>query len=175
MGCDIHSFVEVRQSDGTWRPIGDVFPLGEFDRKWHKKDFGSSPFDVRNYGMFGFLAGVRNYSCVPVIAEPKYAIPDDANELIKKAYEDWSGDAHTATWLTLRQLLEVDYEQQIWDRRVTKQVRPNVWDGAALASEGEGTHESLREFLGDHFFRDLEVLKTLGKPDDVRIVFWFDN
>ena len=62
-----------------------------------------------------------------------------------------------------------------WDRRVTKQVSPNCWNGAALADEGEGETVKLRDFLGEHFFSQIEIMKALGDIDDVRIIFWFDN
>jgi len=119
--------------------------------------------------MFGFLADVRNYSHSPVIAEPKHALPEDASPETKEAFGD-GADWHTATWLTLEQMNAVDYEQVFWDRRVMKNG-----NGAALAEEGEGEHLTLREFLGSRFFKHLEVLKSLGKTEDVRIVFWFDN
>ena len=48
-------------------------------------------------------------------------------------------------------------------------------DGAAIAEEGEGTVITYRENLGEMFFTHLEELKALGEPEDVRIVFWFDN
>lgn len=174
MGCDIHSFAEVKRGD-MWEVVGAVFPLDEFSAKWEKQTHNEHPFDWRAYGMFGLLADVRNYSHVPCISEPKYAIPDDCSDRVRSEYERWCGGAHTATWLTLHQLLDVDYDTVFWDRRVTKQVGPNSWDGAALADEGEGEHISLRELLGPRFFEHLSVLKTLGNPEDVRIVFWFDD
>jgi hypothetical protein len=44
----------------------------------------------------------------------------------------------------------------------------------ALADEGEGKRLPLREFLGSKFFECLEILKMIGEPDAVRVVFWFD-
>ena len=175
MGCDIHSHAEVKQPDGTWKNIGKVFPVN--DKTWAgiiKSEF-EEPFYQRNYGVFGFLANVRNYAHVPPIAEVKYAIPEDAAPETKESYESWDCDAHSASWLTLEQLLAVNYEETFWNRRVTKQTASNCWNGAALAEEGEGTHETLRDFLGSTFFAHLETLKGLGKPEDVRVVFWFDN
>ena len=174
MGCDIHSYVEVKHGD-KWEQATDLFPLEEFWQRVRKKEKGDSPFDCRHYGMFGFLANVRNYSHVPCIAEPKYAIPEDASDPVKEQYEYWDSDAHTATWLTLKQLLDFSYDQLFWDRRVMKQTAPNCWNGAALADEGEGEHLTVRKFLGDQFFRDLEIMRGLGEPENVRVVFWFDN
>jgi len=157
MGCDIHSYVEVRR-DGSWRRAVDA----------------TEPFDWQDYGLFGFLADVRNHSHSPVIAEPR-GLPDDADLLPFEREEALWCDYHSHSWLTLAELLAYDYDQVFWDRRVTKQ-RPNgVWDGAALADEGEGAHPTLREFLGEHYFRRLDDLSKLGDPQDVRVVFWFDN
>jgi hypothetical protein len=132
MGCDIHPYAEVRTAIG-----------------WEVAD-GVHPFDSRHYGIFGFLADVRNYSRSPVLAHPR-GLPDDVTALVA-ARADWS-DAHSHSWLSLAELLAYDYEQVIWDRRITR-TRPNgVLDGAALADEGEGKHLPLREFLGNSFLR----------------------
>lgn len=172
MGCDIHTYVEVRNG-GRWEMTGPVFPLDEFGQEWEKRTHTEHPFDWRAYGMFGFLANVRNYACIPVIAEPKHSLPAD----VSKAVEDeWSNsDGHTVTWLMLRQLVEFNYDQVFWNRRVTRRLSANALTGAGLAEEGEGTRLTVREFLGADFFRDIEIMKTLGSLDDVRLVFWFDN
>lgn len=149
MGCDIHSYVEVRR-DGRWY-CDYVDPFG----------------DMRNYAVFGFLADVRNYSHSPVIAEPR-GLPADVSHEI---YEEWfDGGYHSASWLAIEELLSYDYEQVFWDRRVTKNG-----NGAALAEEGEGRHLSLRDFLGDGYFRRLDEMAALGDPTSVRMVFWFDS
>jgi hypothetical protein len=54
MGTDIRTFAERRIADGTWQEIQGI-------------DFLSN----RVYGMFGFLANVRNYSAVPPITQPR--------------------------------------------------------------------------------------------------------
>lgn len=60
MCCDIHSYAE--------RKVGDRYELVN-DRVF-PTEYGaphSAPFDWRSYGMYGFLAGVRNYSEVTPI------------------------------------------------------------------------------------------------------------
>lgn len=174
MGCDIHSYAEKRKKD-KWILVTDVFPLSDFDKEWFKKEKGDHPFDWRQYGMYGFLANVRNYSEIPTIAEPKYTIPDDASDEVKKEYEFCEPNAHTATWLTAKQLLDFNYDQVFWDRRVTKVEKSGVINGAAHAEEGEGERLTIREFLGEMYFKHLETLKSLGDPEHVRVIFWFDN
>jgi hypothetical protein len=137
----------------------------------------STPFDgMRSYGLFGFLADVRNYSEVPVIAAPQWTIPADASSKVRQEYEEWNGSAHSATWLTLKQLQDFNYDQVFWDRRITRQEGSGYWNGAARAEEGEGEHLPIREFLPRLYFDHLETMAHLGyEPEDVRLVFWFDN
>lgn len=162
MCCDIHSFAEVRKN-GKWEKVGDVFPLGDWSRNYFKKDFGDRPINWRDYSLYGWLADVRNYSCVPAISQPR-GIPDDVSPEVAQEINNWADDGHSHSWLSLSELLAVDYEKVL-----------NPRNGAAFADEGEGMHITLREHLSERYFRVLETLKTLGSPDDVRIVFWFDS
>ena len=164
MGCDIHSYAEIRKNK-KWEMVSGAFSHS------HKKNH---PFETRDYGVFGFLANVRNLSEVPNIKEPTNELPDNVSKEVKEVWEDWGPDGHALSWLTLKELLDFDYDQIFWDRRVKKQ-RPNGgWNYAARAESGEGRHLSVREFLGESiFFERLETLKALGEPEDVRIIFWF--
>ena len=174
MGCDIHSFAEkINKQTNKWEKVGDAFTLDNYDKNRTGKDKGQHPFDWRSYSMFAFLANVRNYDhCVP-ISDPK-GLPNDISDEVKEEYgEGW--DYHSASFLTAKELLDFDYDKTFWNRRITKQISPNHWNGASLAEEGEGKIISYRENLGESFFIHLEDLKQLGNPEDVRIVFWFDN
>lgn len=168
MGCDIHCFAEVR-NNGKWEKVGKVFADAYTDVV-----LTDEPFNGRSYGLFGWLADVRNYSQSPVIAEPR-GLPRDLSPEVNEQFEYWEPDAHTYSWLLLSELLAADYEQVIWDRRITRREAQGFYNGAALANEGEGEHMTLRAFLGEGYFEVLEALKALGAPDNVRIVFWFDN
>jgi hypothetical protein len=175
MGCDIHSFAEIRNKQtNKWEKVGDHFSLDEFDKKYYKKEKGENPFDWRNYSMFAFLAGVRNYDRCEPLSEPR-GLPKDISIEVMEEYEKLRYDAHSASFLTLKELLDFDYEKEFWNRRITKQTSPNSWNGASLAEEGEGEIISYRDNLGEWFFIHLNELKELGEPEDVRIVFWFDN
>lgn len=154
MDCDIHSHAERRNADGAWEDIPEL-----------------APFDWRSYGMYGFLAGVRNYSAVTPIAEPRN-IPDDASKVVKSHFEAWECDAHNASWLSVTELVEFDYDTGMEDRRIARQVGMNSWNGGCTAEAGEGRATTYREFLGEGFFEELAKLKTAGVE---RIVFWFDN
>lgn len=172
MGCDIHSYVEVRK-DGRWQRANPEFKLEDWQVKRLGKETGvRGPFDWRSYGVFGFLAGVRNYSEIPPLSEPR-GLPKDASPEVMDESDgcDW----HSYSYLTVAEMAAFDYSKTFSDMRVTRQTASNVWNGAARAYPGEETVKTFKEFLGAAFFEDLEVLKGLGKPEDVRIVFWFDN
>ncbi|MFG6661151.1 hypothetical protein [Sulfitobacter sp. 915] len=159
MGCDIHIYTERKSAEGYELVKGAKFIEGP------------DPFDWRSYGMFGFLAGVRNYSAVTPIADPR-GLPRDVSTEVAEEYETWSRDAHSASWISVSELVAFDYGQVIEDRRVTVQMGPNHWDGGGTAEPGGGRPMTYREFLGHRFFDDLQKLSEAGAD---RIVFWFDN
>lgn len=101
MGCDIHSHAE-RKVDGKWQSIQ-----------------GLHPFDWRNYGWYGFLAAVRNYSAIGPIVPPR-GVPTDMSAEVREDYLSWEGDAHSGSWLSVVELAAYDYDQIIEDRRVTR-------------------------------------------------------
>jgi len=134
--------------------------------------------------VFGFLANVRNYSHCTPLGECK-GLPEDSEVLNAPSVYDVNtserdnlledGNYHSFSWFTLKELLDFDYEQTFWNRQITRQESPNYFNHAALAEEGEGKVITYREHLGEGFFRDLDILKTLGEPEFVRVVFYFDN
>ena len=123
MGCDIHPHVE-RRVNGKWEVLESDPPA----------------LKHRNYNTFAILADVRNGSGFAgirtgggfnPIAEPR-GLPDDLSDELqgvkeeRRAYEDeprWFGD-HSFTWLTLREILEYDYQQSTSERGV---LTPDVW------------------------------------------------
>ncbi len=187
MGCDIHSFAEVKRKN-KWEKVNDeIFP-DYGDRKT------SEPFSWRSYSMFAFLADVRNYDHCKPLSEPK-GLPKDSEWLnepckhqgmrsywteepvkIETNFDDIDNDMnyHSKSNFTLKELLDFDYDKTFWNRRISRTVG-NYTNGAALAEEGEGETVSYKENLGQGFFDVIETLKGLGKPEDVRIIFWFDN
>lgn len=166
MGCDIHSFA-VREDgsiikEGIWQDGKTANP----DYEW--LDNEGEPFGNRNYGVFGFLANVRNYSDVPAIAQPR-GLPSDFQH--DEDRDGWVGD-HSFSWLSLDELKAFDYDAAVEDRRVTRQIGPNSWDGGCTADAGGGKMMTWREFLGDAFFKDMAELERIGAH---RVVFGFDS
>lgn len=153
MGCDIHAWGE-RLENGKYETNNLL-----------------TAFDCRSYGLFGFLANVRNYSMIPSISEPK-GIPSDASEYYLRKVHSWNLDGHSHSYLTLQELLDFPYDTTFEDRRVTREIAPNLFDGAYVVDPSEGKITTIREFLGEWYFAELIRLKDLGV---VRIVFFFDN
>ena len=158
MGCDIHITAEIATANG-YEPIRNI-AFAE----------GSAPFDWRSYGMFGFLADVRNYSAVTPIAEPR-GLPNDLSAEIRDEYEGWGSDAHTASWISISELTAFDFNQKMEDRRVTQQTSDRTWDGGCTAKQGDGATTTYKDFLGQSFINDLKKLQECGAD---RVVFWFD-
>jgi hypothetical protein len=162
MGCDIH-LIGQRKLSGTtdspeWEDVDEFF---KFDR---------------SYGMFGFWVGVRNYSGLTPLSEPR-GLPDDFhpvdNDDIHAPVHDFRDDGyHSRSWFSLQELLDVDYDQMIEDRRYTEHMGGNHYDGGATCEPGNGQVMSLREFLGSFYFEELDRMKAAGVE---RVVFCFDN
>ena len=156
MGCDIHSYAERKSTGGGgWEAIKEV----------------PHPFSWRSYRVFAFLAGVRNYSAVTPISQPR-RFPTDASPEARSDYELWGSDAHTPSWLTVKELNDFDYTQQMEDWRCGRQITPRLYSEAETCDPGEGIQKTYQEFLGDHFFKELDKLNGAGAE---RVVFWFDN
>lgn len=152
MGCDIHTVLEIPDGIDRWLYT---------DRE---------PFDWRYYGLYAFLAGVRNMSEITPISEPR-GWPEDIDYKTKKKLMEWKDCCmHSESWLYVKELLEFDYDQDIEDRRVGRWVTPTFFNGGLTCKPGEGRKTTYREFLGLDYFEELESL-----PPDGRIVFCFDN
>ncbi|MEI2419293.1 hypothetical protein V6O07_03395, partial [Arthrospira platensis SPKY2] len=95
MGCDIHLVVEQRYKDQwvgvrTDRSI-PVAETGLFNGAALPPLIGD-----RNYGFFAALAGVRGKGPEPV------GFPTDASLSAQMMYYPYEGDAHSASWLPLK-------------------------------------------------------------------------
>lgn len=108
MGCDIHMYVERKVGD-TWQQVSEEEGIrhpywdGAMNEK-SKEYFDKKCWDPgRNYALFGLLAGVRSTIFSPFV-EPR-GLPEDLSEGVKEVWEQWNGDGHTASFLTLPELL----------------------------------------------------------------------
>jgi len=133
MGCDIHFYVERWTSSNDYEGPKDLsedreqklnevledvpskFRWVSAD-KWEKDDGRwSVPYHLeyysdRNYYLFAILADVRNGDGVEPINYPK-GIPDDASSGYLYKCDQWDGDAHSHSFFTLEELLNVDWSE----------------------------------------------------------------
>ena len=122
-----------------------------------RNPFTTQPYGGRCYSLFGILAGVRNTSNPMIGSEFKSAkfnlkgIPPDASPTVKSTSDEWDVDGHSHNYFTVQELLDSDY---------------NKMDKNELTTLG----------IDPYFFNTtLPQLQKIGNPEDVRIIFWFDN
>ena len=174
MGASVSTLVEVYNGK-EWVELEDnIFPvLTGYEDIYGKNT--SSPFQPQHYGLFAFIGDVRNYYAVPSIA-PYRGLPEDHKSLTEvvgfggqeekvSRYPYRILEGHGQTWVTAKELLEFNYDETFEDRR----------NHAGLLPEGKGKVITYRELLGEHYFKELEVLKTFAEPNKVSIVFAFES
>lgn len=172
MGCDIHFFTERYSTDNNYdgpRDISEerniklgtllnddkVEPRWVSADKWSYEDDGEDSYwDLsyndrfyrgRNYSLFEILAGVRGDDDNAI--EPPRGIPDDASLGYKTVSDRWDGDAHSHSYFTLDELLDVDWSQ---------------YDD--------------RNLYLDEFLATIEKMKGIDNDTrNVRCLFFFDN
>src|SRR6266536_1406254 len=157
MGCDIHVIIQKRDQAGRWINL-------QIPNFW----------TLRNYALFGWLVGIRNYSGVDPLSEPR-GLPDD----FEISEEDDLGD-HSFSWFSIEELMNLDYDQIVEDRRCTREITVQLpgcrvfraMHGGQTCAPGEGEKMTLRKFLGHRPIIDLMRAHKAGAE---RIVFGFDN
>jgi hypothetical protein len=217
MGCDIHFFVE-RRKRGRW---GEVYKKEKVEIRYPKgKPYvyytNYYGYRGRNYDLFAILAGVRNYNDIQPISEPR-GLPDDVCKPIKKESDAWDCDGHSHSYLTLKELLNFDWEQGYLATAVMGHQEFDRWDkkscpdsycrgisGANVVDISQAEYGRLKSLGqldptityaiqvtwkdsykdavkdGEFFKKTIPRLKDLMReqdlrPEDIRIVFWFDN
>ena len=149
MGCDIHSYAEVKREKG-WVKVGPVFKNPSYP-DYSEEEYTDEPYGDRSYTVFGILAGVRSRYTGNPISRPK-GIPKDVTEGVKSEWNIWRGNGHSASYLTLKELMSFD------------------WVGAGERSFLEDVISQLR-LLTCYTRTNLEEDDT----ENIRMVFWFDN
>lgn len=176
MGADIHIHVEIRKN-GKWNKFtGKHFSSGYS----YKEEKSSAPFDWRSYRMFGFLASVRDDDIRP-IKEPTYKLPSDVSKGVFIEWKRWEGDGHSISFITLRELIEFDFNQNL--RTPGQEFSTNsknvIFEKIYIPKFNDDWEvKTYYDIVGGPdgtFCKNIEELSELGGLDDVRIVFWFDN
>lgn len=202
MGCDIHTMLERKRTvnnEGKWvnidywklNPYYNQYP--EDESKMDRVEF----YDGRNYSLFSILAGVRNYGNNKPISDPK-GIPEDSCEIIKKEYEEWGCCAHSASYFTLKELMDFykDNPNQKLRGMLSPQQQNDLDNGLLPDGWCQGTNmegyefreweneSDLKWFIDPLIKRAKEELwiwhddnneKVYQQADSIRVVFWFDN
>lgn len=202
MGCDIHLYPEHRV-DGDWKYLykEEKRKYGG-DYEWNENFYG---YEGRNYSLFGILAGVRRKDLPQIVPELRGLPKDLSPEVKKEADDwygdahsshwltlrelvefDWSRVCETETLVP-----EIVYKE--WDKKGWPEVSCGGVSGPHVQVYTESKYKEcgappgkelyiqakwkmpLSEFVGEAFLTMIERLKTVGGPDDARIVFWFDN
>jgi len=199
MGCDIHIFTEESKTINNvtkWRNV-DNWNINH----WYGVDEHEiKPYNVNNvyhgrdYELFTFLAGVRNYGHEMSYFNPK-GFPADASKEVRKEYEYWGTDAHTPSYLTIHELKESNSCQKITrSGLISPKQAEQLNEGKPPDSWCQGTSDKswvYREWIEEqdilkHFMKELEphykdVMwifnddRNIEKEKQFRIVFWFDN
>ena len=125
-----------------------------------------TPFTERHFGVFGFLGNVANYAAIPPIARRR-GLPEDASPDTLTDFHAAGPTASQGSWLTLRELLDYDYDKRFENRRLLA-----ADGGNATCPAGKGVQTTYRAFLGRVYFRHLAALEA-AKAE--RIVFWFEE
>ncbi len=230
MGCDIHLFAEKRIG-GKWVTAETWIPDEDADGRMGVP-YAKRIYTERNYDFFALLAGVRNYSVITPMVEPR-GLPSDVCTEVRAESDAYGVDGHTHSWLTLAELLAFDWTQTFeatgiidavtfsaWLARRDRDPEPSEWCRGVggpnikmltlpqmeekishLRTEcGYGTESwnvamfdgRLKHDLYGYYckveweisyarecayfwWKAIPVLLRMGNPEDVRIVFWFDN
>lgn len=165
MGCDIHAMIEKKtrycEGGSDW---------------W--VNAGNPDID-RNYSIFSVLANVRNYNNMPFISKPK-GKPEDCCGEFSAWLEDWNGDAHSVSWLTLKELKEFNINQSYYDKRLILSKKDGKIN--AVCQDTNGTHlgevgeTTIFGVFGSNSWNELILkMEAIGEPENVRLVFFFDN
>lgn len=152
MGCDIHIIYEKRDESGAWVAVTPKrLSRDADDPRTYAPDL---PFDWRWYGLFGFLAGVRNYSNSPEMPWWNRGFPVGCSPEAAR-YLESDDFYHSHTHITIAELEAFDYGQSFTDFRTQ--------DNATT---------TYREFLGEAYFESLQLCKDAGVE---RVLLRFDS
>lgn len=182
MGCDIHMYVEFKHYE-QWKNC-DYFMFNPSFRPSCREGFDNNRyslvpfFDARYYDLFSVLANVRNYADTDYISEPR-GLPEDVSYFIECEYEDWEDDAYSASYFTLKELIDFHNENHPLKRCGmfapedleafdTKGIIPNTY---CQYTEIPGWERRTWETENDVLIPIIEKLKE--RADEVGLIYSF--
>lgn len=162
MGCDIHSYIEVRNKDFNTGEYSKWELLPIFDTKYSRVPSITNHYTGRDYELFGWLTdGVVRCATQTDLPAPR-GFPSDASREIINEHLSWNDSCHSESYFTLLEL-EDAY------RQIPKKVQ--------LEIEGKKEKNPFRK-RARWFIDTIRVfVDACGyyTDDEVRIVFWFDS
>lgn len=106
-------------------------------------------FPDRNYEFFEILAGVRGRGRdIPPIAKPR-GVPPDASGGFMDFVERYRGDGHSHSYLLLSEVLAYAWKEK--------------------------TGKEAVDYFGPYLALFIALAEKAGGPDNLRLVFFFDN
>lgn len=155
MGADIHFFTEkYNKESNQWEYIC-----------LRDKDENIINWYVRNYELFGMLAGVRADE-LDGFTQVK-GLPRDFDESLTKVYDN-NDYFHSATWYTMAELL---LGKKCLELTIKEKQLKN--EDAGLIVELEYSLEVFKHFI--YFIDLIAYYNGAYDANDVRVTVWFDN
>lgn len=182
MGCDIHTFIEMKKEITQITENDPSVKTKWVDANLYVKNMYYDPTDperesieteyartrhltTRNYKLFAVLANVRNYNDLPSIA-PDRGMPSDASKALIDAYNEDIADAHSLSYITLRELRDWYKKQEANELKNQLLEKPQL----------HKLFDPWFDFIKNHVAQSFYVYT--GNEDfwdNFRITFWFDN
>ena len=189
MGCDIHASLEYLK-DCNWSSMNLYIKNSEL------VDYD---FTSRSYILFAILAGVRNDYNLKPISKPK-GFPEDASKETKEFYDEWLGDAHSASWLTLKELKDnISNYSKIKITKMISSEQAKALDENGIIPDSWCSFTTNKDWVTRTFCIEYDNLEKMveeiehvaeyslyrksydweADPENllekIRVVFWFDN
>ena len=158
MGCDIHIYVE-RKIGNKWYDCDYFVP--NVNSIYNSDFVRVELFGDRNYSLFATLANVRNYGNTEYISEPK-GLPNDVSDYVDSEYDSWFCDAHSASHLTLQELIDFQREKHpLKHRGMLSPTQQEQFDHYGILPDHwcQGTNQSGFEFR--EWEEDIDVLEPI--------------
>ena len=162
MGCDIHMHVEYRKHNNNWE-CGDYFALQPGSTLESPRYSLVELYGNRSYALFSILADVRNRTGLDYISLPK-GLPRDATDFVKEGYEYWGMDAHSCSYLTLKEMIDFRETHDGDDYYMLDVIIDKLKQRADELN-----------LIYDFEWSGRNHDKAYAQSSKIRIVFWFDN
>ncbi|WP_300673633.1 hypothetical protein [Desulfoluna sp.] len=192
MGTDINLYAEKKVGD-KW-----VLATGMEKNEWYdpnnplKSEFSPIQIEVgRNYDLFALLAGVRNYSDVESISDPR-GLPNDVCQEISAEYKTYEDASFSPSWLLVSELEQFDWEKVIQKEGMVDKHVANLFAGNPMGFpvdkwpkdiqcsyarwKRDGVSVRWREKAIDisSWYLLKDKVDNLCNNLTIRFVFWFD-